>query len=294
MNTYWSQYVQTTEELYLSRALKFHSGNMYRWIDAMRLQDGMKLLEVGCAGGLLCHQIKKHLPDTTITGLDFDIGHIAYAKQKSKELNLDCNFEAGDATALPFGDDLFDACFSHTVINFCDPGKFVSEQYRVLKPGGRMIIMCPVNAGRGPEEWVPTVNCEEKELFDKIWAAASENPKSKIKRYEDGIETYFEYLVKQGFHDISIDAVAVVKYAPDCDTVSRESALEQINEDRVSELCSVKKARNMAPNALSEEEYRLLLDMINRRYDRKILQYENGEKSWEFRVATTVLISGRK
>lgn len=30
MNTYWSQYVQKTEELYLSRALKFHSGNIER------------------------------------------------------------------------------------------------------------------------------------------------------------------------------------------------------------------------------------------------------------------------
>ncbi len=51
MNTYWSQYVQKTEELYLSRGLRFHKGNIDRWIEAMGLRDGMKLLEVGCAGG---------------------------------------------------------------------------------------------------------------------------------------------------------------------------------------------------------------------------------------------------
>ena len=59
MNTYWSEYVQKTEELYLSRSLKFHPGNMDKWIEAMKLRDGMRLLEVGCAGGLLCHRLKE-------------------------------------------------------------------------------------------------------------------------------------------------------------------------------------------------------------------------------------------
>ena len=49
----------------------------------------------------------------------------------------------------------------------------------------------------------------------------------------------------------------------------------------------------MAPDALNEEEFKTLLEMIHR-YDKRIRQYENGEKSWEFRIATTVLISGTK
>ena len=294
MNTYWSQYVQKTEELYLSRALKFHRGNIDKWIDAMQLRDGMKILEVGCAGGLLCHRLKERLPNIEITGMDFDIGHIDYAKKKTKELGLHCNFIAGDATQLPFEDDTFDVCYSHTVINFCDPEKFVSEQHRVLKPGGKMIVMDVYDRGGRPEEWIPTDDCEEKELFDKVWAAASDNPNSRIKRFEDRPEKYFAYLAAQGFHNISIDAMASVKYAPDCDNIDDETARAQINEDRVSELCSVEKAYTMAPNALSETEYQTLLDMINRKFDKKIQQYENGEKNWGFRIATTVLISGTK
>ena len=50
----------------------------------------------------------------------------------------------------------------------------------------------------------------------------------------------------------------------------------------------------MAPDALNEEEFKTLLEMIHRRYDKRIRQYENGEKSWEFCIATTVLISGTK
>lgn len=294
MNSYWSKYVQETEELYLSRALKFRQDNMDKWIDIMQLHDGMKILEVGCAGGLLCHRLKERLPDAEITGVDYDIGHIDYAGKKAMELNLQCNFIAGDATQLPFGDNTFDVCYSHTVMNFCDPGRFVGEQYRVLRPGGKMIVMDVYNRGCKPEGWIPTDGCEEKELFDQVWAAASDNPNSRIRRYEDRTERYFAYLAAQGFHDISIDAMAVVNYAPDCDNVKDETAQAQINEDRVAELCSVEKAYRMAPDAIDERAYRTLLDMINRRYDKRIRQYEDGEKKWEFRVATTVLISGTK
>lgn len=50
----------------------------------------------------------------------------------------------------------------------------------------------------------------------------------------------------------------------------------------------------MAPDALSETEYRTLINMINNRYDKKIQKYESGKKKWEFRIVTTVLISGTK
>lgn len=267
---------------------------MGRWIEAMGLQDGMKILEVGCAGGLLCHRLKERLPKADITGLDFDTGHIGYAERKAEELNLPCHFIAGDAVKLPFGDNTFDACYSHTVMNFCEPEKFVSEQHRVLKPGGRMIVMDVYNRGSKPEEWIPTDDCEEKELFDKVWAAAAGNPNSRIWRYENRTEKYFAYFAAQGFHNISIDAVAAVNYAPDCDNINEEMARAQINDDRMSEFSSVEKAYKMAPNALDETEHQRLLDMIHRRYDRKIQEYLSGNKSWEFRIATTVIISGTK
>lgn len=88
--------------------------------------------------------------------------------------------------------------------------------------------------------------------------------------------------------------MATVNYAPDCDNVDDKMARAQINEDRTSELCSVQKTHRMVPEALSEKEYQTLLDMIDRRYDERIRCYENGEKDWEFSIATTVLISGRK
>ena len=138
-------------------------------------------------------------------------------------------------------------------------------------------------------------------MFDKLWAAAADNPNSHIRRYENRTEKYFAYLVDQGFHNITIDAMATVNYAPDCDNVDDEMAQAQINNDRMLRTqmyekaqSSVEKAYKMAPNALDEREYQTLLDMVHRRYDRKIQAYLSGNKSWEFRIVTTVIISGTK
>lgn len=293
MNTYWSTCVQSSEELYQSRALRFRDDNMYRWLDAMGLRDGMKILEVGCAGGVLCHRIAQHLPHCQVMGLDFDLGHIDYAQKKTQELGLGCTFVAGDATALPFDDETFDVCLSHTVMNFCEPVAFVSEQCRVLKPGGRMLIL-NVYRPSNPEEWLPTDDCEEKPLYDRVWAEAARNTASDIKFYEGDPRRYFMHLQQQGFHQLSIDAVAAVNYAPDCENTPRDLALAQINEDRLSEISSAEKAIRMAPQGLTEAEQQELFQMINRRWDKRIAQYEAGEKTWDFRISTTYIISGIK
>lgn len=294
MDSYWSTYVQESEELYRSRALRFHDGNKDLWLNCLRIENGMKVLEVGCGGGVFCHRIKTYLPDTNVTGLDFDTEHIKYAKAKSLELNIDCTFVNGDATALPFEDNIFDVCFSHTVMNFCEPNMFVKEQYRVLKPGGKMIILCVINSSNKPEIWIPDDSCEEKELFNKLWSEAGKNDLSKIHRYEGDERNYFKYLEKCNFKNISSNVLAAIAYAPDSHNVSDEMAFEQINEMRLSELCSVKKAYRLAPEALTEGEFSQLIEMINRRYDKRLLQYKNGEKYWDYSVSTVLAISGTK
>lgn len=68
MDTTWSKYVQTTEELYYSRDLRFNDSNKDLWLKAIGAQKGDKILEVGCAGGTFCHKLKKYVPDISITG----------------------------------------------------------------------------------------------------------------------------------------------------------------------------------------------------------------------------------
>ena len=292
-NYYWSTYVQESAELYHSRSLRFHDGNRDLWLKALQIEDGMRVLEVGCGSGIFCHRIKSYLPGVKITGLDRDTGHIEFARAKAEELSLDCEFVNGDASSLPFGDNSFDLCFSHTVFSFCDPDLFVNEQRRVLKPGGKMAVACIIHGGHN-QDWTPTENCEEKELFDKLWTEAEKNENCNIKRYETDETRCFEYLHKYGFKDISAEAIAALKYAPDCANVSDEMAEAQINDGRITELSSVEKARRLAPDCLSPEEFASLLEMINRRFDKRIDQYRRGEKLWDWYTGTVLVISGTK
>ncbi len=294
MNDYWSTYVQYTEELYRSRALKFHDGNKDLWLTALRVEDGMNILEVGCGGGIFCHRIKTYLPNTQVTGLDYDTGHIAYAKEKTAQLGLDCRFIGGDAVNLPFDDGTFDLCFSHTVMNFCEPEAFVREQYRVLKPGGIMVILNVVGGGVNSEMWKPDENSAEKELFDRLWAEAEKNELSQIKKFDLSLRDYPIYLEKAGFVGVRLEVVATAAYNPDSSHIGREESLQQINENRLSELCSVQKAKAIAPSALSDNEFGELLRLINRRYDERIEKYMVGEKVWDFSAGMTLAVSGSK
>jgi len=295
MNTYWSQYVQTSEELYRSRALRFHDGNKDLWLNALGAKDNTDILEIGCGGGIFCHRIKQYLPGARVTGMDRDTGHIAYAKQKSSELGLDCAFVAGDALALPFPDSSFDLVFSHTVISFCEPDAFVAEQRRVLRPGGRIVILEGHGGWSGGcEPWMPSDTDPEKTLFDKVWAEAEKNELSQIKKYPNQPCDYPVYLAKAGFTGITTNVIASALYNPDSGDVSEDRALEQINANRLSALCSVQKARAMAPDALTDGEYAQLVTLINERYDERICKYKAGEKLWDFSAGMVLCTSGMK
>lgn len=294
MNTYWSTYVQTTEELYGSRALRFREDNSQTWLNMMGAVDGMRILEVGCGGGLFCHRVKVALPDAHVTGLDLDDGHVAYAARKAAELDLDCTFVAGDACQLPFSAETFDLAFSHTVMCFCDPDRFSSEQYRVLSAGGHMVAMDVINRGNSAEQWLPPNDTEEQRLFDRLWAAACLNDLSQIKRQSDSKRQWAESMRTAGFVDISFRTLATISYCPDSADVDDERALDQISQDRLSTLSSCEKARRMAPEALSTAAYQRLTDLINHRYDERVALYQRSERLWDYNTSTVLAVVGAK
>lgn len=295
MNNVWSRFVQTSEELYRSRALRFNDANKDIWLRALHAESGMNILEIGCGGGIFCHRIKTYLPNTRVTGLDFDTGHIEYAKAKSKELGIGCEFINGDATDLPFAENTFDLCFSHTVIEHIPTEKFLSEQYRVLKPNGRIVVLSVrTKMGLSDDNSFLTAP-EEKELFEKAWSKAGDFDKeNNIGAYELKEYDFPAVLERAGFYDVNVDFIAVSSFCPDNANISDETAAEQIETNRLHTLTSVEKALRIAPDGLSESEKSKLYDLINKRYDKRIEQYKNGEKQWDFTAAVTLVASGRK
>ena len=292
MNVNWSKYIQTTEELYRSRDMRFNEQNKDIWLNAIGAKSGDNILEIGCAGGVFCHKLKQYVPNISITGVDLDSAHIEYAKAKSKETGV--QFINADATSLPFGDNLFDLCYSYTVSEHIPHKPFFKEQYRVLKNGGRIVVLS-VRTKLGVKNIDANISETEQRLIEKAWSNAGEKPLvSNVGIYEMDEHDYPKQLEKYGFKDVNVNMFTIVDYAPDNYLVSDKMAVEQINIQRMHSICSVQKALNINSSALSKCEYDTLIDLINKRFDKRINQYKRGEKLWDFSSSTVLSVSGVK
>ncbi len=100
---------------------------------------GLKTLEVGCGRGGGASYVKRYLQPSSLTGVDFSQSNINFCRQKYQLPGL--YFELGDAEALQFADNSFDAvinvesshCYQHT-------DKFFAEVNRVLRPNGYFLF----------------------------------------------------------------------------------------------------------------------------------------------------------
>jgi len=301
MNTYWSDYVQTSEELYRSRALRFHDGNKELWLNAMGARDNTDILEVGCGGGIFCHRLKEFLLNVRVTGLDFDRGHIEYARQKSAALGLDCTFVNGDATAMPFPENSFDLCYSHTVLEHIPTVPFLAEQKRVLRPGGRIAVLSVRTRYSMPGLIIGGENEEEQALWKKMHAAAEGNMSNAIKSHIENVggfelseSDYPRALEAAGFRKVNVDFFNVIYYAPDNPSTPYERAIEQIENERICAKAEVEKSMRMASDALTPKELRQLLAMIDARHDIRVAQYERGEKQWDMTARMVLCVTGVK
>lgn len=75
-----------------------------------------------------------------VVGVDASAYMVERARQKAEKRNLDIEFREGDAHALPFEDDAFDAVISECTTCVLDKGRAIREMVRVTRPGGRVGI----------------------------------------------------------------------------------------------------------------------------------------------------------
>ena len=101
--------------------------------------EGPKVLEVSFGSGYL---MSKYAFRYEVDGIDFNKKMVMRAREKLKKKGLKANLLLGNAEELPFKDETFD-----TVINtmaftgYPDGYKVLSEMKRVLKNGGRLLII---------------------------------------------------------------------------------------------------------------------------------------------------------
>ncbi len=102
-------------------------------LDATRIASGMTLLDVCSGPGLIAAAAARR--GANATGLDFSAEAVRIAHRNYPDIE----FQEGDAQALAFDDNCFDAVIcGYGIIHVPDPAKVLAEMIRVLKPGGRM------------------------------------------------------------------------------------------------------------------------------------------------------------
>ena len=98
------------------------------------MERGYRLLDVGCGRGDLVRAFGSLSLD--VSGLDREKSQM-HADIQVKYANI-------ESEPFPFDDGIFDVVFSKSLIeHLFDPGNFMKECFRILKPGGRIILMTP-------------------------------------------------------------------------------------------------------------------------------------------------------
>lgn len=112
-------------------------------IEQALIQPGDSVLDVGCGTGEVTLRAKSRAGNGNVYGIDPAPEMIAVARTKAARRNQDIDFRVGVIEALPFPDSSLDVVTSSLMVHHLpDELKILGlrEIYRVLKPGGRLLI----------------------------------------------------------------------------------------------------------------------------------------------------------
>jgi SAM-dependent methyltransferase len=108
-----------------------------------RVESGQAVLDIGCGAGFDVFLAARLAgPHGRAVGIDVTLSMVEKAQEHLSRLGLQqAAFQRGDAEALPSLDEDFDVVISNGVLNLTlDKAKAVGEIFRVLKPGGRLLV----------------------------------------------------------------------------------------------------------------------------------------------------------
>jgi demethylmenaquinone methyltransferase / 2-methoxy-6-polyprenyl-1,4-benzoquinol methylase len=123
-----------------------------RAVDRAEVGPGSDALDVCCGTGDLALELRRRIgPDGRVVGCDFSEPMLDLARHKSGEEGLPVEFGWADALDLPYGEGSFDAVtIGFGARNLADLDRGISEMARVLRPGGRLVILEITRPHRAP------------------------------------------------------------------------------------------------------------------------------------------------
>ena len=109
-------------------------------------------LEVAVGTGL---NLPLYDADVRLTGIDLSPEMLSIAKQRAAESGQAVDLREADAHQLPFADASFDTVVcTYSLCNIPDPYRAVGEMKRVLRPGGRLILVDHIRSSAKPVLWL--------------------------------------------------------------------------------------------------------------------------------------------
>jgi demethylmenaquinone methyltransferase / 2-methoxy-6-polyprenyl-1,4-benzoquinol methylase len=114
-----------------------------RAVDRAEVGPGSDALDLCTGTGDLALALRRRIgPDGRVVGSDFSEPMLELARRKSGDEGLPVEFGWADALELPYGDESFDAVtIGFGARNLADLDTGLSEMARVLRPGGRLVIL---------------------------------------------------------------------------------------------------------------------------------------------------------
>lgn len=99
---------------------------------------GLRLLDIGCGGGLMCEPLARL--GFVVTGVDADEAALKVARRHAKEQRLAIDYRGDSAEDLAAKDQGFDAVLALEVVEHTsDPAQFMALAGQLVKPGGALI-----------------------------------------------------------------------------------------------------------------------------------------------------------
>ncbi|HEV7255910.1 MAG TPA: class I SAM-dependent methyltransferase [Mesorhizobium sp.] len=105
------------------------------FIDFAGLEDGERILDVGCGTGSLTFALPEAADVAAVAAIDYSPVFVEEAQRRNTDPRI--SVEQADACALPFPDNRFDRALSLLVLHFVpETHRAVAEMRRVVRPGG--------------------------------------------------------------------------------------------------------------------------------------------------------------
>lgn len=110
--------------------------------EAASIKDGDQILDAGCGMGASAFWLAKHY-EVHVTGISLPAKQIQACKQVAEQIGLNdkTTFVQADYTATPFPEQSFDVIWAcESVCHALQKLDFYQEAFRLLKPGGRLVM----------------------------------------------------------------------------------------------------------------------------------------------------------